>query len=92
MTCEFEDADGNKYDICEGVINCNTDFTVYKSHCSSCSKQYVGSNKTDFCYRTNNYKSVFHKVSKSGKPPEVTKNTFISTLNYLNTIVWMNGD
>ena len=40
-TCEFEDADGNKYDIRKGVINCNTDFTVYKFHCSSCSKQYI---------------------------------------------------
>ena len=26
--CESEDADGNKCDIREGVINCNTDFTV----------------------------------------------------------------
>ena len=30
------------------VINCNTDFTVYKFHCSSCSKQYIRSNITDF--------------------------------------------
>ena len=28
-TCEFEDGDGNKCDIQKGVINCNTDFTVY---------------------------------------------------------------
>ena len=34
-TCEFEDADGNKYDIEKGVTNCNTDLTVYKFHCSS---------------------------------------------------------
>ena len=26
-TCEFEDADRNKYNICKGVINCNTDLT-----------------------------------------------------------------
>ena len=57
--CEFEDADENKYDIRKRVINCNTDFTVYKFHCSSCSKQYIGSNKTDFRYRFNNYKSAF---------------------------------
>ena len=37
-TCEFEGADGNKYDIRKGVRNCNTDFTVYKFHCKSCSK------------------------------------------------------
>ena len=38
-TCEFEDADGSKYNICKGVIISNTDFTVFKFHCSSCSKQ-----------------------------------------------------
>ena len=27
-TCEFQDADGNNYDIQKGVINCNTEFTV----------------------------------------------------------------
>ena len=70
-------------------INCNTDFTVYKFHCRSCSKQYVGSNMTDFRYRFNNYKSVFRKVSKSGKPPKVHKEHSISLLNYLNKIVWM---
>ena len=37
-TCEFEDADGNKYDISKGVVNCNADFTAYKLRCSSCSK------------------------------------------------------
>ena len=31
-TCEFEDDDGNKYDIRKGVINCNTDVTAYKFH------------------------------------------------------------
>ena len=34
-TCEF---DGNNYDFPKRVVNCNTDFTVYKLHCSSCSK------------------------------------------------------
>ena len=63
-TCEFEDADGNKYHIYKGVIKCNTHFTVYRFHCSSCSKQYVESNITDFRYRFN--KSAFRKVSKSG--------------------------
>ena len=91
-TCEFEDADGNKYDIRKVVIKCNTDFTVYKFHCSSCSKQYVGSNIAGFSYRFNNYKSAFRKVPKSGKPPKLIKNTFISTLNYLNTMVWMTGE
>ena len=49
-TREFEDTDGNKDDIQKGVVNCNTDCTVYKFHCSSCSKQYTRSNIIDFCY------------------------------------------
>ena len=47
-TCKFEDADGNKYDIRKGVMDCNTNFTVCKFPCTSCSKQYVGSNITAF--------------------------------------------
>ena len=86
---EFEEADGNKYDIRKGVINCNTDFTVYKFHCSSCSKKYIGSNITDFRYRFNNYKSAFRKVSKSVKPPNVNQVHFHQHFNYLNTMVWM---
>ena len=70
--CEFE-FDGNKYYIRKGVINCNTDFTVYKFHCSSCSKQYIGSNITDFRYRFNNCKSAFGKISKSVKAANVNQ-------------------
>ena len=61
---------GNKYHICKGVINCNTDFTVDKFHCSCFSKHYDGSNVNDFRHQFNNYKSAFRKVSKSGKPPK----------------------
>ena len=32
-TCEFKDADWNKYHTRKGVINCNTDLTVYNFHC-----------------------------------------------------------
>ena len=56
--------------------NCNTDFTIYKFRCSSCSKQNVGSNITDFRYRFNNYKCAFRKISKSGKPPKVNEEHF----------------
>ena len=73
---EFEDTDGNKYNICKEVINWNTDFIVYKFNCSSCSKQYVGRNITDFRYHFNNYKSAFRKVSKSGKPTKVNEEHF----------------
>ena len=44
---EFEEADGNKYDIRKGIISYNTDFTVYKFHCSYCSKQHLGNNKEE---------------------------------------------
>ena len=72
-TNEFEDADGNKYDIRNGIINCNADFT-FSSFCyRSCSKQYVGSSVADFCCQFNNYKSAFWKVSKSGKPSKVNQ-------------------
>ena len=70
---EFEEADGNKYDMRKRVINCNTDFTVYKFHCSSCSKEYIGSNMTDFCYWFSKYKSAFRKISKSIKAPNVNQ-------------------
>ena len=75
-TCEFENTDGNKYDIRKGVVNCNTDFTVYIFHCGFCSKEFVGSNITDFCYQFNNYQSAFRKVSKSGNPPKVNQEYF----------------
>ena len=58
------------------VINCITDFTAYKFHCSSYYKQYVGSNITDFRYQFNNCNSAFRKVSKSGKPPKVNQEHF----------------
>ena len=37
---EFECSEGSKCDIRKRVVNCNTDFSVYKLHCGSCSKQY----------------------------------------------------
>ena len=75
-TCEFEDADWNKYDICKRVKNSNTVFTTCKFHCGSCSKQYIGRNITDFRYQFNNYKRVFCEKSKSTKPPNVNQEHF----------------
>ena len=82
--CEFEDADGNKYDkydIRKRATDCNTDFTVYKFHCSCCFKQYVRSNMIDFRYQFHSYKSVFRKVSKSSKLPKVIFARFTRTLS-----------
>ena len=63
-TRDFENVDGNKNNIRKGLTNCSTFFADYKFHCSSCSRQDVGSNITDFCYRVNTYNSAFCKVSK----------------------------
>ena len=57
-------------------MDCNTNFVVYKFPCTSCSKQYVGSNITAFCYWFNNCKSAFRKASKSGKPTKVSQEYF----------------
>ena len=45
-----EDADGNKYDIRKGIMNYNTNFTLYKFHCRTLSKPYEESNIIGFCY------------------------------------------
>ena len=115
-TCKFENADGNKYDIRKGVINCNTDFSIDKFHCS-CSKQYVGNNITDFLYRFNSFMTQvsicsgnqwtgFYMIETSvmkelitirvhfvkyRKHPKDNQEHFSSTLNYLNTTVWITG-
>ena len=88
-TIGFEDAGGYKYDIWKGVINCNTDFTVHKLHCSSCSRQHIRSNITDFWYWSNNYKSAFSKYLGEVNSNKLVKNTFTSTFNYLTSIVWV---
>ena len=90
-TCEFENTDGNKYDIRKGVVNCNTDFTVYIFHCGFCSKEFVGSNITDFVINLITIRVHFVKYLSRVTPQKLIKNTFISTSNYLNTMVWMTG-
>ena len=76
-TCEFEDADGSKYNIRKRVINCIADFTTYKFNCSSCSKQNVGSNITDFAIDLTTVRFV--KYLSRVYPQKLIKNTFIST-------------
>ena len=72
-TCEFEASDGSNYDIHKGAINCNTYFTDSKFCCSSCSKQYVGSNKI---FTIDLMTIRVHLVSKSGKHSKVNEERF----------------
>ena len=55
---DFEVADSNKCDICKGLTNCNADFTICKFRHSSCSKQYVESDITNFSCRYSNYSGL----------------------------------
>ena len=65
-TCDFEKAD----------YKLQYRFYCLLIHCTSCSKQYVESNMTDFRYRFNNYKGAFCKVSKLGKATKVNQEHF----------------
>ena len=80
-TCVFEDANGNKHNMRKGVINCNRDFTVYKFHCSACSKQYIGSNILIFAIDVITVRVHFARYLSRVNPQKLIKNTFISTLN-----------
>ena len=88
----FENTDGNKSDILKGVITCNIDFTVYKFHCSSSSKQYVGSHVTSFAIVLITVRVHFVNYLSRVNPQKLIKNTFICTLNYLNIMLWMTGE
>ena len=56
----FENSDKSRnFTIRHGNFNCNSKFVVYRLICKTCNKQYVGSTKTAFRLRFNNYKSHF---------------------------------
>jgi len=48
-----------EFSIRKGNFNCNSKFVIYRLVCKTCEKQYVGSTKTAFRLRFNNYKSHF---------------------------------
>lgn len=53
---EFSNSEGSKqFSIRKGDFNCNSSFVIYRLLCKSCGKQYVGSTKTTFRLRFNNY-------------------------------------
>ena len=53
-----------EYEIRKGALNCNSTNVIYLMQCKVCSLQYVGSTKTKFRYRFNNYKSKHLKYRK----------------------------
>ena len=59
-TSQFSNSSGNRnFSIRTEDFNCNSKFVIYRLICKSCNKQYVGSTKTAFRLRFNNYKSHF---------------------------------
>ena len=56
----FSNSDQSRtFQLREGALNCNTKFVVYRLSCKTCNMQYIGSAKTPFRKRINNYKSQF---------------------------------
>ena len=65
-TNTFSDmAKNNTYKI-NGANNCNSKCVVYLAQCKRCKKQYVGSCKTAFRTRFNNYKSAHRRYLLGG--------------------------
>ena len=70
--CNYLEASGTfsnknaskEYEIRKGALNCNSTNVIYLMQCKVCSLQYVGSTKTKFRYRFNNYKSKHLKYRK----------------------------
>ena len=56
----FSNSDQSRtFQLRKGALNCNTKFVVYRLSCKTCNMQYIGSAKTPFRKRINNYKSQF---------------------------------
>ena len=58
----FSDKDKTcSYKIRKGMLNCNSNYVICLFSCKVCGVQYVGSTKTAFRIRFNNYKSKHRK-------------------------------
>ena len=61
----FSNMDGSRtFYLRVNNLNCNSNLVVYKLDCKTCGKQYIGSTKTQFRLRFNNYKSQFRSFIK----------------------------
>ena len=66
-TSHFKRRDtGETFDILKGPLDCNSNHLIYLFECKKCQYRfpYVGSTKTKFRYRINNYKSTHRKFRK----------------------------
>ena len=66
-TSHFKRRDtGETFDILKGPLDCNSNHVIYLFECKKCQYRfpYVGSTKTKFRYRINNYKSTHRKFRK----------------------------
>ena len=63
-TLHFKRRDANEtFKILKGPLDCNSNHVIYLFECKQCQYRfpYVGSTKTKFRYRINNYKSTHRK-------------------------------
>ena len=66
-TSHFKRRDTNEtFNILKGPLDCNSNHVIYLFECKQCQYRfpYVGSTKTKFRYRINNYKSTHRKFRK----------------------------
>ena len=66
-TSHFKRRDrGETFNILKGPLDCNSNHVIYLFECKKCQYRfpYVGSTKTKFRYRINNYKSTHRKFRK----------------------------
>ena len=67
LTSHFKRRDTNEtFDILKSSLDCNSNRVIYLFECKQCQDRfpYVGSTKTKFRYRINNYKSTHYKFRK----------------------------
>ena len=66
-TSHFKRRDTDEtFNILKGPLDCNSNYVIYLFECKQCQYRfpYVGSTKTKFRYRINNYKSTHRKFRK----------------------------
>ena len=66
-TSHFKRRDTNEtFNILKGPLDCNSNHVIYLFECKQCQYRfpYVGSTKTKFRYRINNYKSTHRNFRK----------------------------
>ena len=70
-TCTFKSKHLNEVHKSNKKYNCNSKMAVYLIECKLCGEQYIGSAKTKFRSRANNYKSTQRMfVNKEAVPKQ----------------------